>query len=183
NGGPQSVSLTSDSSGGLELTGLASGTYSNIVVTETATGCTDNLGQAVLTSPGLNASVSITYPLSCNTNDGGITISGLINGLTYTLSYNFQLNIISEIYIADNNGEIIIDDLVSGVYENIHILENHTGCTASLNTIELICSITQIDCFKIRAFFTPNNDGYNDYWNLEPVSSLLQCDYILYIYD
>ena len=37
------------------------------------------------------------------------------------------------------------------------------------------------NCFKVKKYFTPNNDGYNDYWFLETDS--LSCNYALFIFD
>lgn len=46
--------------------------------------------------------------------------------------------------------------------------------------IELTCEERIESCFRVRRFFTPNADGYNDVWHLE---NIFNCDYLVYIYD
>jgi len=180
-GVPITGNYIADTNGEIIITGLDSGVYDNIVVIEGLTSCTDNLGQVVLDSIDLTLTISSLSPTTCGSIDGSITISGLTAGLSYTINYDYQGVPITGNYIADTNGEIIITGLDSGVYDNIVVTEDLTSCTDNLGQVELVCAIDVISCFKVKKYFTPNNDGYNDFWSLDTISN--DCTYILYIFD
>jgi gliding motility-associated-like protein len=180
-GVPVTGNYIADTNGEIIITGLDSGVYDNIVVIEDLTSCTDNLGQVVLDSIDLTLTISSLSPTTCGSVDGSIMISGLTTGLSYTINYDYQGVPITGNYIADTNGEIIITGLDSGVYDNIVVIEDLTRCTDNLGQEELVCAIDVISCFKVKKYFTPNNDGYNDFWSLDTISN--DCTYILYIFD
>ncbi|WP_344725914.1 T9SS type B sorting domain-containing protein, partial [Corallibacter vietnamensis] len=87
----------------------------------------------------------------------------------------------TETLFSDSNGEVILTDLASGLYQSISIEEVTTGCIDDLGQIDLECMGQEILCFKTKMFFTPNGDGFNDFWHLEMLSN--SCDYILYIFN
>ena len=177
----ESKNLISTASGTIEITGLSSGVYDNIVVREDSSGCSDTLDKVELTSPGLSASLASVNPTACNLEDGIITISGLTNNSSYTVTYLKDTLSESKSLISTVSGTIEITGLSSGVYDNIVVSEDSSGCFINLNLIELRCFHEDSLCFKAKSFFTPNNDGSNDTWTLELFSN--SCDYKVYIYD
>jgi gliding motility-associated-like protein len=68
----------------------------------------------------------------------------------------------------------------SPIFENIPggfhelIVENKNGCGQKLKGFAVL------DAPK---FFTPNGDGYNDYWNLKGINSILYKNTAIYIFD
>ncbi|MFD1286108.1 T9SS type B sorting domain-containing protein, partial [Mesonia ostreae] len=68
------------------------------------------------------------------------------------------------------DGSLIIDGLSGGEHEVIG--RDQGGCGATLKTISFI---------DYPAFFTPNEDGYNDRWNILGLSN--QLDAKIYIFD
>jgi len=170
-----------DTNGEVLISGLDVGTYDAIIATEDMTGCSGDLGRVDLTLPEFNPTISTINPISCMSMDGTITIAGLTAGSNYTISYVYES--LTEIVnkSSDLNGEITILGLDSGVYDSIIITDDTSGCLDSLGYIELTCFELEFNCFKTKPFFTPNNDGYNDFWSLELISN--ECNYSLYIFD
>ncbi|WP_435133998.1 T9SS type B sorting domain-containing protein [Formosa sp. A9] len=179
-GTSQSVTIFSDSNGEIVLTGLPSGLYGSITVEEVGTGCSDDLGQVELLSPDLEATITSINPTDCSSNDGVIAIGGLSVNMEYTVSYNDGTSQSVTIF-SDSNGEIVLTGLPSGLYGSITVEEVGTGCSDDLGQVDLNCINENTLCFKTKKFFTPNNDGYNDFWNLEVISN--NCVYTLYIFD
>ncbi|MEM5565360.1 T9SS type B sorting domain-containing protein [Psychroserpens sp. AS72] len=175
----QSITQMSNTSGEFVVTGLSSGTYDFIVITESISGCVDNLEQIVLNSSNFEAGISAISPTNCDLSDGTIFIFNLTPNTEYTLTYNDGSNQ-SITQTSDDNGFFVVSDLSTGLYSDIMMLDIANNCTADLGIIELDC-ITTFDCFETKLFFTPNGDGYNDYWHL--VSPSNECKYILYIFD
>ena len=101
------------------------------------------------------------------------------DGSNYTTTYDYDSTAQTINSIADSNGEIIIVGLGSGVYDNIVVTKNVSESTEDLESVELNCYNENLGCFKTKLFFTQNNDGYNDFWNLELISN--ECDYTIYI--
>ncbi|MFD2823061.1 T9SS type B sorting domain-containing protein, partial [Lacinutrix iliipiscaria] len=180
-GTPVTVIQMSDASGDLLIAGLSSGVYDTIVVTEDATGCTDNLGDLELEAPTLVASIVSTNPTDCSLADGSITISDLNASTDYTVTYNYLGTPVTVMQMSDASGDLLIAGLSSGMYDTIVVTEDAKGCTDNLGQVELLCFEEQLGCFKTKLFFTPNNDGFNDVWSLELESN--ECQYIVYIFD
>ncbi len=87
-GVPQPVVWATVSGGGtILISGLCSGTYSNIIASEHS--CSSPpAGPIVLTDPPIAiTSISSTNPSSCGVCDGTITIGGLYPGYLFTLNY------------------------------------------------------------------------------------------------
>ncbi len=176
----ETVDLISDSNGQVFIVGLASGDFEDLIITEASTGCTDNLGQIKLYGTSSDLQISTTDPTTCESLDGSIKIQNLIPNTQYSLS--FQYNSLDQTFneISNANGEIQILGLDSGIYTDITISQNFSNCTNSLTSIELICTNDDLKCFRTKKFFTPNNDGVNDYWNLETIND---CEYTLQVFD
>lgn len=77
-------------------------------------------------------------------------------------------------------------NLPSGPFGNITKFEN---VDAGIHTIYVNdkngCGIVskQISVIGIPEFFTPNSDGYNDYWNIKGVNGNFNSKSIIYIFD
>ena len=173
--------LTADASGEIVITGLAAGAYSSISAIEDGTGCSDTLSDVLLDSVELDLSITWTDPTSCNANDGSITLSGATSGLDYTITYTYNSVVEVETLTADASGEIVITGLAAGAYSSLSVIEILTSCIFQVNMIDLMCIENEFACFRFKVFFTPNNDGYNDFWGLELLS--VECNYLLYIFD
>ncbi len=171
---------SSNSVGEITLSALESGRYQNIQITDIANSCTDEIVVVDLNTISFSPSVYATNSSSCKVNDGSIVFSNLSANQFFEVSFEFEGNNENLRIQSDNFGELLISSLKSGIYENVFIRDVDTGCNTTLPDLNIICVPDEIECFKTKTFFTPNNDGYNDSWSLEMLNS---CDYIVYIYD
>ncbi|WP_344725915.1 LamG domain-containing protein, partial [Corallibacter vietnamensis] len=130
-------SMQSDGSGGIVIVDLPEGIYEDIVIMDDSTGCSSSLGDIELTSPTLDATLSSIDPTDCDADDGSIIISGLLTNTEYTISYNDGSSQ-TETLFSDSNGEVILTDLASGLYQSISIEEVTTGCIDDLGQVMLI---------------------------------------------
>ncbi|WGD33728.1 T9SS type B sorting domain-containing protein [Olleya sp. YS] len=181
NGVENTVTLTSNSFGELNITGLSFGSYSSISITEDSTGCVANLDSITLTTSNLTATIDSINPTSCNVSDGVIILSDLGDTLSYTISYDYNGVEVNITLSSNSLGELNITDLSSGIYDNITIIEDSTGCVVNASLIDLVCFDDLTECIKVKKFFTPNNDTVNDVWKVEVESNF--CDFELYIFD
>lgn len=175
-------SFSADSNGKLIISGLLHGHYTNIIIEESMTKCSQLLGSIDLLSPVFTATIELWDEDVCETNLGMMIISDLIVDMPYNLTYNFESKEYSYHFTADSDGAIRITGLSTGVYNNITISADSGACqSTTLLSLKLACAEEEQNCFKIKSFFTPNNDGYNDYWSVE--TGLNKCVYTLFIYD
>ncbi|MFV5695578.1 T9SS type B sorting domain-containing protein [Flavobacterium sp. LB3P122] len=72
-------------------------------------------------------------------------------------------------YFQDSN---IFNNVPAGIHE-VYINDKN-GCGLISQTIAVI---------GVPKFFTPNNDGYNDYWNIKGVNSIFNSKSTIYIFD
>jgi gliding motility-associated-like protein len=72
-------------------------------------------------------------------------------------------------YFQDSN---IFNNAPAGIHEVF--INDKNGCGLVSQTIAVI---------GVPKFFTPNNDGYNDYWNIKGVSAVFNSKSIIYIFD
>lgn len=102
-----------------------------------------------------------------------------------------DLNILNEVIInLNNSGDyrymIQFQDGSSTDFQNSEIFENIPGGFHEL-IIENIDGCGRITkrfaVLDAPKFFTPNNDGYNDYWNLNGINDLLYKNTVIYIFD
>ena len=146
NGTAASVTLTSTESvpasgdfNTLTLTGLGAGDYDMFDLTLVSSGCSKAATQTVMLSePGAPVPTIVTSssPTTCGGNEGSITIGGLTAGLMYSVSYTRDaLNISSGPFTANADGEIVLMNLVAGIYNAIMVTETVSGCEGgNLNT-------------------------------------------------
>lgn len=64
------------------------------------------------------------------------------------------------------------DNVPGGIHEVT--IENLDGCGQIYESFAVI---------SVPKFFTPNNDGFNDYWNVKGVKVTLDTNSVIYIYD
>ncbi len=125
------LNLTSNGSGEIDITGLDSGSYTNIVVTF-ATNCSGAPASVTLSDPAdptPNIAGS-TDPTTCGGSDGTITLGGLTSGNSYTANYDYNGNGTSQGPLtANGSGEITLTGLAAGNYTNISVTDNGTNCS------------------------------------------------------
>ncbi len=73
---------------------------------------------------------SSTAPTTCISNNGTITLSGLIPTTSYNVQYTFNGGTTTAILTSNNNGAIIITNLPAGAYTNITATLN--GCSSNI---------------------------------------------------
>jgi gliding motility-associated-like protein len=135
-------------------------TSGNYVFTpNNAAQCGSNKTVAVTVTTG-NTSISATYEISSYFDDNQyITINVLPNG-----NYSYQLD----------NGAFQNSNQFENLSDGNHAVKiiDQSGCNASLN----------INFFTINypKFFTPNNDGFNDYWNIKDPKKILKSNVEIY---
>lgn len=145
-----------------------------------ASGCTDNI---VLNNGGNNYKAffsiqSPTFasnnPVTCNGNEGYITIGGLTPGATYSISYTDDGTAIGPISLtANGSGQVIITGLNAGLYSSFSLAIN--GCTTNLFIGIVLSNPIFIPTFTsippICAGATPpslsttSNNGMTGTWN------------------
>src|SRR6266496_1612490 len=120
-------------------------------------------------------------PVTCNGADGFITISGLVPGATYSLSYTkngvpvaIPLNL-----TANGSGQIVIPNLTAGLYSNFLLQIN--GCITNLFIGIVLSNPIFIPTFSFVAPFcagttpptlpTSSLNGINGAWNLPAIDS------------
>ena len=70
---------------------------------------------------------------------------------------------------VENNNNQLLYQLDDGVFQYSNVFENVTNGCHTINVTDLVsCSSlsTTVFIFDYPKFFTPNDDGYNDYWNI-----------------
>ncbi|MFV8465009.1 T9SS type B sorting domain-containing protein [Flavobacterium sp. LB1P62] len=72
-------------------------------------------------------------------------------------------------YFQDSN---FFNNVPAGIHEVF--VNDKNGCGLVSQTIAVI---------GVPKFFTPNNDGYNDYWNIKGVSAVFNSKSTIYIFD
>ena len=137
-GTTETVMLISDINGDIQITGLASGAYTNIVITEIISSCSDTVDSTELIVPSLSVNISFNNPTLCGLSDWVIIISDLLSNESYLVSYDFEGATVTVMLISDIDGDIQIIGLASGEYTNILIIEIISSCSDTVNAIELI---------------------------------------------
>jgi len=78
--------------------------------------------------------------------------------------------------LDDQNGDYQVGNTFLNVPAGIHTvyIKDQNGCGTVLKEVAV---------FGIPAFFTPNQDGYNDYWNIEGVNATSKAKTSIQIFD
>ncbi|WP_420315855.1 Ig-like domain-containing protein [Ekhidna sp.] len=127
------VSLTTDVSGNIQISGLGSGDVTNISVEETS--CNSNIltGPFTLTDP-VTATIAFSTssdPTTCAGSDGQIVLSGLENSLNYALTYKKDgATVAVDPITSQVDGTLIIIGLTDGNYTDFQVTKN--GCVSNL---------------------------------------------------
>lgn len=72
-------------------------------------------------------------------------------------------------FFQDSN---ILTKVPAGIHEIF--IRDKNGCGTISKTVAVV---------GLPKFFTPNNDGYNDYWNVKGVNAIFNAKSIIYIFD
>lgn len=96
-----------------------------------------------------------------------------------------ELNTISVLVTGNGNYIYALDDQ-NGFYQNENTFLNvHAGIHTVYIKDQNGCGTVQkeVAVFGVPAYFTPNQDGYNDYWNIEGVNETSNAKTIIQIFD
>ncbi len=95
-----------------------------------------------------------------------------VNSVTVNASgkglYEYSLDAPSGPFQTSN----LFENVAAGIH-NVYVIDKN-GCGTINQTIAVI---------GVPKFFTPNGDGYNDYWNIKGVDSNFSSKSIIYIFD
>lgn len=140
------------------------------------------------------------YTLTVNT-EGIYTVEvSNSNGCTRTRTITVtasNIATIDNVQVVDLSDENSITVLVTGLGDYEYSLDNEnwqtsnvfTNIEAGIYTVYVKdlngCGVAteEISVLGIPNYFTPNGDGYNDYWNIKGINSRLNSETIIYIFD
>ena len=156
---------------------------------------TDDTGTAISTEPYVDASIEGSYTLTATKADGtfceksktieintipppvitGVDVEGIIT-----------LRSTATVITEESEGFEYALDNDSGPYQDSNIFYEvapgiHQAFVRDKNNCELVSK--EFSVIGHPAFFTPNNDGINDYWQLQGVSESIQANSLIHIYD
>jgi gliding motility-associated-like protein len=124
------------------------------------------------------AGCSRTRPIKVTASDqatiNSVTIIDLtdVNSVTVNVSgkgnYEFSLDTPFGPFQSSN----LFENVTAGIHDLY--VNDKNGCGTSTKQIAVI---------GVPEFFTPNGDGYNDYWNIKGVNNLFSSKSIIYIFD
>lgn len=140
------------------------------------------------------------YTLTVNT-EGIYTVevtnsNGCVRTRTLTVTAS-NIATIENVQVVDLSDENSVTVLVTGLGDYEYSLDNENWQTsnvfynieAGIYTVYVKdlngCGVAteEISVLGIPNYFTPNNDGYNDYWNIKGINSRLNAETIIYIFD
>ena len=160
-----SLTFTAGTDGTHSLDSLSAGTYTNINVTATGTGCVSNsLVTQTLVNPALTIStvlVSPTDPTTCSGNDGTFTVSGLVNGTTDTLSYYKDGIPQTPIVFTATGSSYKVSGLVKGSYTNISV-NSSGGCISNTPSVALTLKDPSAATITVESSTNPTTCGATD---------------------
>jgi gliding motility-associated-like protein len=129
----------------------------------------------VTTNEGCSRTRTFTVVASDKANITDVKIVDLAESNSITVSVASSLG--DYVYALDDEyGSYQTDNVFTNVSAGIH-----TVYVKDLNG----CGITpkELAVLGIPNFFTPNNDGKNDYWNIKGVNASFNANTIIYIFD
>ncbi len=174
------MALTTDDLGNLELNNLEAGIYSDINITDIINTCQSIVEDIILSEPSFSPKIFADSPTSCISEDGTISISGLLPNTDYRITYEKKSEMTTTYLKSDSVGMLSISSLTIGSYQNFSIVGQDNNCSILVPLIELSCNGELIGCFVTKKFFTPNGDGFNDQWYLDTIDN---CQYHVQIFD
>lgn len=117
-------------------------------------------------------SINVTASDIAKINSIDIVDLSEINSVTINVSgqgdYEFSMDAPLGPFQTSN----LFDNVAAGVHD-IYVFDKN-GCGTTTKSIAVI---------GVPKFFTPNGDGYNDYWNIKGVNNLFSSKSIIYIFD
>ncbi|MBI3719201.1 MAG: gliding motility-associated C-terminal domain-containing protein [Sphingobacteriales bacterium] len=124
--------------------------------------------------------LSSTNPVTCNGNEGSITIGGLVSGSVYSISYTDDGSPVGPLsFTANGSGQVIVSGLNAGIYSNINVDIN--GCSTNLFTGVILSNPIFSPSFSAIAPFcagttapvlsTTSNNGITGTWSPATVSN------------
>ncbi|MDF2435654.1 MAG: hypothetical protein K0Q95_30 [Bacteroidota bacterium] len=125
------TALTTNASGGITITGLGQGSYSNVTVE--LTGCsTNNAGPFILSDPNAPVfTVTSANPTTCTGTDGTLTLTGLTANTAYDITYSNGATAVGPVSMTSNaSGNIVITGLSQGTYSDV--IANLLGCSTTI---------------------------------------------------
>lgn len=140
------------------------------------------------------------YTLTVNT-EGIYTVevtnsNGCVRTRTITVTAS-NIATIENVQVVDLSDENSVTVLVTGLGDYEYSLDNEnfqtsnvfTNIEAGIYTVYVKdlngCGVAteEISVLGIPNYFTPNGDGYNDYWNIKGINNRLNAETIIYIFD
>lgn len=162
-GTPEYAIEWSDGQSTEEATDLKLGHY-QVKVTDKH-GCTDTASIDLFEPEPLKMKVEVIRPTTIDSKDGAIALDITGGVLDYTIDWNLDFL----------SGDSYIKDLGRGDYI-VHILDANSCPLDSTIVLEYLFE----NRIKIPKAFTPNNDGYNDYWDLERIEFVQDLKIVIY---
>jgi gliding motility-associated-like protein len=130
---------------------------------------------AVTNNKGCSRTRTFTVVASDKANITDVKIVDLAESNSITVSVAASLG--DYVYaLDDENGSYQNDNIFTDVSAGIHtvFVKDLNGCGIKRKEVAVL---------GIPNFFTPNNDGSNDYWNIKGVNASFNANTIIYIFD
>jgi gliding motility-associated-like protein len=130
---------------------------------------------AVTNNEGCSRTRTFTVVASDKANITDVKIVDLAESNSITVSVAASLG--DYVYaLDDENGSYQTDNFFTNVSAGIHTVyvKDLNGCGIKRKEVAVL---------GIPNFFTPNNDGNNDYWNIKGVNASFNANTIIYIFD
>ncbi len=125
-----------------------------------------------------------------NKNDQGyFKLNEIYNQIIIDDDANYTLEYYKTFFNAENSTNKLSLNYIGtiGLVEEIFVkVIDENSCSRISNFfIDGDCILTSLDVSSINFpnFITPNNDSYNDYWNVKGVSEFLRIESVINIYD
>ncbi|MGI9549855.1 MAG: T9SS type B sorting domain-containing protein, partial [Aurantibacter sp.] len=156
---------------------------------------TDEVGNLLSAEPILAIQDAGNYTLTATNTDGtgctsfkNIDVEAIAPPIISEIVVDGIISNISTATVQLENTEgfeFALDD-ANGPFQESNIFQEvepgiHKAYVRDKNQCELV--VREFSVIGHPAFFTPNNDGVNDFWQIQGVSKNLQADSDIYIYD
>lgn len=131
---PVSNLITVPSSGVYLMDSLKGGNYSQITLTPTDGRCASLPIASVTIDEPLSpviSSAGIMDNSNCVQPDGAFSLAGVEPSVLYAIFYNGQNQ---DTLVANSTGELLLDSLATGDYENVYVVNTQTGCISDTLT-------------------------------------------------